>query len=408
MLAHAILGLLPYNSRREGSILYKGQELTPRRLEKLRGREISLVPQGVTYLDPLMKVGPQLTQGRRDIDTRRRAQKALSRYGLGPGTERLYPFQLSGGMARRVLMASAVMESPQLIIADEPTPGLDAQAAGRLLGHFRELAQEGAAVLFITHDLELALTVVHRVAVFYAGETIEEALASDFEAGSLRHPFTPGSVGRLAPAGLPAYPREPALSRRGRGGVPLPGPVPPSRGGLRPGAPSTAALPRRRGALPLPQQGGGAVILQAKDLRFSYSKKGAPVLEDVSLSLHSGERLGLWAPSGRGKTTLCRLLAGYERPQKGEVLLDGKPLSAYAGPCPVQMVWQHPETVVDPLLPLGKTLAESGMPEQRLLDALHIRESWLTRYPGELSGGELQRFCLARAPPSRGEVPPLR
>ena len=156
LLAHAILGLLPYNSRREGSILYKGQELTPRRLEKLRGREISLVPQGVTYLDPLMKVGPQLTQGRRDIDTRRRAQKALSRYGLGPGTERLYPFQLSGGMARRVLMASAVMESPQLIIADEPTPGLDAQAAGRLLGHFRELAQEGAAVLFITHDLELA------------------------------------------------------------------------------------------------------------------------------------------------------------------------------------------------------------------------------------------------------------
>ena len=137
-----------------------------------------------------MKVGPQLTQGRRDIDTRRRAQKALSRYGLGPGTERLYPFQLSGGMARRVLMASAVMESPQLIIADEPTPGLDAQAAGRLLGHFRELAQEGAAVLFITHDLELALTVAHRVAVFYAGETIEEALASDFEAGSLRHPFT--------------------------------------------------------------------------------------------------------------------------------------------------------------------------------------------------------------------------
>ncbi len=139
------------------------------------------------------------------------------------------------------------------------------------------------------------------------------------------------------------------------------------------------------------------MILQAKDLRFSYSKKGAPVLADVSLSLHSGERLGLWAPSGRGKTTLCRLLAGYERPQKGEVLLDGKPLSAYAGPCPVQMVWQHPETVVDPLLPLGKTLAESGMPEQRLLDALHIREGWLTRYPGELSGGELQRFCLARA-----------
>ena len=140
------------------------------------------------------------------------------------------------------------------------------------------------------------------------------------------------------------------------------------------------------------------MLLTAEHITFSYrAGRRAPVLRDISLALSSGERVGLQAPSGRGKTTLCRLLAGYERPQKGEVLLDGKPLSAYAGPCPVQMVWQHPETVVDPLLPLGKTLAESGMPEQRLLDALHIREGWLTRYPGELSGGELQRFCIARA-----------
>lgn len=150
------------------------------------------------------------------------------------------------------------------------------------------------------------------------------------------------------------------------------------------------------------------MILQAKDLRFSYSKKGAPVLEGVSLSLHSGERLGLWAPSGRGKTTLCRLLAGYERPQKGEVLLDGKPLSAYAGPCPVQMVWQHPETVVDPLLPLGKTLAESGMPEQRLLDALHIRGGLAHPLPRGAFRRRAPAILPGPRPPSRGEVPPLR
>ncbi|MFQ9910278.1 MAG: ATP-binding cassette domain-containing protein [Acutalibacter sp.] len=132
------------------------------------------------------------------------------------------------------------------------------------------------------------------------------------------------------------------------------------------------------------------MILQAKDLRFSYSKKGA-CAGGVSLSFTPGR---LPWPQRQGKTT-CAGCWRAERPQKG--VPDGKPLSAYAGPCPVQMVWQHPETVVDPLLPLGKTLAESGMPEQRLLDALHIREGWLTRYPGELSGGELQRFCLARA-----------
>ena len=139
------------------------------------------------------------------------------------------------------------------------------------------------------------------------------------------------------------------------------------------------------------------MILQAKDLRFSYSKKGAPVLADVSLSLHSGERLGLWAPSGRGKTTLCKLLAGYEKPKGGEVLLDGRPLAHGRGYCPVQMIWQHPETVVDPLMKLGDTLAEGWPVEQRVLDGLHIEPGWLERYPTELSGGELQRFCIARA-----------
>ncbi len=138
-------------------------------------------------------------------------------------------------------------------------------------------------------------------------------------------------------------------------------------------------------------------MLEGKDLTFSYHRKSLPVLSGVTLTVSPGERVGLQAPSGRGKTTLCRLLAGYERPSSGEVLLDGKPLGRGPGPCPVQMVWQHPETVVDPLLPLGVTLQEAAMPEPRLLQALHIREGWLSRYPTELSGGELQRFCLARA-----------
>ena len=179
LLAHGILGILPYNSRMDG------------RAEKLRGREISLIPQGVNYLDPLMKVGAQLRKGSRDESVRRRTSQALQRYGLGRETEEMYPFELSGGMARRVLIASAVTGTPRLIIADEPTPGLDVRAAERILGHFRELADEGAGILFITHDLELALTVADQVAVFYAGETIEVASAEDFsDVEELRHPFT--------------------------------------------------------------------------------------------------------------------------------------------------------------------------------------------------------------------------
>ena len=191
LLAHSILGILPYNSHMAGEIQYNGEPLTKKRVKKLRRKEIFLIPQGVTYLDPLMKVGAQLSKGKKDPDTKQRCKTALERYGLGVETEEMYPFELSGGMARRVLIASAVTEKPRLIIADEPTPGLDARAAKRILSHFRELANEGAGMLFITHDLEQALSVADEVVVFYAGETIEKAKAEDFgDAANLRHPYT--------------------------------------------------------------------------------------------------------------------------------------------------------------------------------------------------------------------------
>ena len=139
------------------------------------------------------------------------------------------------------------------------------------------------------------------------------------------------------------------------------------------------------------------MILEAKNLTFRYPRRGAaPVLEGVSLTLRPGERVGLSAPSGRGKTTLCKLLAGWEEPDSGQILLDGAPLPR-RGFCPVQLLWQHPEEAVDPLLPLGRTLSEAGPADRGLLDRLGIQDSWLERYPAELSGGELQRICAARA-----------
>ena len=140
------------------------------------------------------------------------------------------------------------------------------------------------------------------------------------------------------------------------------------------------------------------MILEARDITFYYpGRRKTPVIEHFSITVGSGERVGLKAPSGRGKTTLCRLLAGYEKPQKGEILLDGMPLREQKGACPVQMVWQHPETVVDPLLRLRDTLEEAGRIDPELTEKLHIEEGWMDRFPSELSGGELQRFCLARA-----------
>ena len=140
------------------------------------------------------------------------------------------------------------------------------------------------------------------------------------------------------------------------------------------------------------------MILETHNLTFYYrNRKKNPIIDRFELTISPGERVGLKGPSGRGKTTLCRLLAGYERPKKGEILLDGRPVGEYRGACPVQMVWQHPERVVDPLLRLRETLAEAGDIEEQMMEKLHIEKEWLERYPAELSGGELQRFCLARA-----------
>ena len=191
LLAHAIFHLLPRNARAEGTLLYDGAPLTEERAKALRGREIALIPQGITYLDPMMRVGPQIRRGRRDAASRVRCREVLDRYGLGPEVEELYPFELSGGMARRVLIASAVEDSPRLIVADEPTPGLDLRTAGRILGHFRELADQGAGVLFITHDLELALTVADKLVVLYEGRTVDQLPTACFRSGEgLTHPFT--------------------------------------------------------------------------------------------------------------------------------------------------------------------------------------------------------------------------
>ncbi len=193
--AHGVLGILPYNASWSGEISYYGEKLTEKRMEGLRGKEIVLVPQSVSYLDPLMKAGTQIRKGKRDQGSRNESLKTLRRYGLDETVEKLYPFELSGGMTRRILISTAVMERPKLVIADEPTPGLHLEAAKRVLSHFREMADEGAGVLLITHDLELALKVADRIVVFYAGTSVEELLPlilrrKDFFAIHIQRLFT--------------------------------------------------------------------------------------------------------------------------------------------------------------------------------------------------------------------------
>lgn len=189
LLAHAVLGILPGNANVSGKMEFNGQELTPYLQENIRGKEMVFIPQSVDYLDPLMKVGRQVQGVRGTIE---KVKSAFKRYNLKAEVEELYPFQLSGGMARRVLISTAVMEDAKLIIADEPTPGLDLKMAMETLRHFRELADQGCGVLLITHDIDLAFNVADRISVFYAGTTVEECPVEDFKTGkdALRHPYS--------------------------------------------------------------------------------------------------------------------------------------------------------------------------------------------------------------------------
>lgn len=192
LLAHAVMGLLPQNATISGEILYKGKILSQTEKEELRGKEIALVPQSVSYLDPLMKVGEQVRGNKPGKEIIKLQKEIFQRFHLNEKTEKLYPFQLSGGMARRILVSTAVISGAELIIADEPTPGLDLEMALEALKIFRELADEGKAVILITHDIDLAFHIADRIAVFYAGTTVELADAADFRKGpkALRHPYS--------------------------------------------------------------------------------------------------------------------------------------------------------------------------------------------------------------------------
>lgn len=196
LLAHAILQLLPKNAKVTGDICYKGEQLDTKVCNQLLGNKIAFIPQSVDYLDPLMKVEKQVMGV---FSTKERVKALFKRYELDDDVANKYPFQLSGGMARRVLISSAVSQNPELIIADEPTPGLNIEMAMETLHHFRELANAGTAVLMITHDIDLALHVADRIAVFYAGTIVETAPTADFLAGkeALRHPYSKAFIEAL-------------------------------------------------------------------------------------------------------------------------------------------------------------------------------------------------------------------
>ena len=189
VLAHAVLGILPSNAVIGGEMDYDGAPLTDAVRKEKVGSEIIMIPQSVNYLDPLMKVGKQVRGVR---GSRERQEAAFRRYGLQERVAEMYPFQLSGGMTRRVLISTAVVADAKLILADEPTPGLSQDIAEETMRNFREMADEGKGILMITHDIDIALLCADKIAVFYDGRTVDTVDRDTFLAGgeALQHPYT--------------------------------------------------------------------------------------------------------------------------------------------------------------------------------------------------------------------------
>ncbi|THF67471.1 dipeptide ABC transporter ATP-binding protein [Pseudothauera nasutitermitis] len=462
MTALAIARLLPDNGRIEGgSLRLRGEDLLARaeaEMRAVRGGRIGMVFQEPgTSLNPVMTVFAQIAEvlarhrGLRGAAARAEACRLLEAVGIPDAGRRLddYPFQFSGGMKQRVMIAIALAGEPELLIADEPTTALDVTIQAQVLDLLARLqAERGMGMLLITHDLGVVARMAQRVGVMYAGELIETGARADFFAAPL-HPYS-----RKLFAALPEG------ARRGRpldalaGGVPaldvdFPGcrfaaRCPAAFERCRREAPgwqvrsgqavrchlyegdAVPAVPARGdGGEPLPPSAVAAPLLEVRDLRVHFPvRKGVlrrvagqvRAVDGVSLELAPGRTLALVGESGCGKTTVGKAILQLLRPSAGQVLFEGRDMAGAkaAQLLPMrramQMVFQDPFASLNPRMPIGEIIEEGmlalgvgGDAQARarrvdaLLERIGLSAAMRNRYPHEFSGGQRQRIAIARA-----------
>ncbi|OKP18153.1 dipeptide ABC transporter ATP-binding protein [Serratia fonticola] len=386
--AQAIIGLLAENGRLEqGAIRLNGTDIadwSPRQLDAVRGAQISLIPQDpASSLNPVKTIGEQVAEiiNIHQRLPRKRVQlrvvELLTRVGLTHPElrARQYPHELSGGMKQRVLIAIAMALRPALIIADEPTSALDVTVQKRILDLIDELRQEfGTAVLFVTHDLGVAAERADRLLVFRHGRVQEQGqTAAVLQAPA--HEYTRrlfADVPSLASVAPPAIVRkaEPAI----------------------------------------------VVNELVKDFRFAgRGGQAFRALDRVSFSVQRGTTHALVGESGSGKTTLARCLLGFQRPDAGQIVIDGVDFTRLKGEAlrqfrrRIQLVYQNPFASLDPAQTLYQAIeepllnfepvakAERYRRVRELFERVALPAELLTRKPRELSGGQRQRVAIARA-----------
>jgi len=453
-MAMSFLGLISKERARiSGSILFRGKELLgmeERALQGIRGAEISMVYQEPgRALNPSLRVGRQIAEvfqiaGQSSGDAVASAENMLRKVQISdPGrVMRRYPFELSGGMAQRAIIAMALAVSPSLLILDEPTTALDATVEAEVLDLVAALRTEfQTSVLFISHNLAVIAKMCDRVGVLYAGELVEQGPAREvFD--NPRHPYTVGLLRCIPRRGqrkdadrldtIPGFLPTPGSGLTGCIFAPRCALAqdkcrtaePPffavsdmrtSRCYFHEQAPdlpraTPASIPSAGGS---DGPGGALVVVEGLSKTFEGSVKA---LAGVDLSIQRGETLGLVGESGSGKTTLARVLLGLTAPDQGSVVtLHGTPLNPDARRRPrsvlraLQIVFQNPDSALNrrhtvrALIsrPLSRLAGLSGQALrdrlEELITSVRLEDRHLPLRPSQLSGGLKQRVAIARA-----------
>ena len=434
---------------RSGTIEVGGQPVIGRNahaVRSLRGRVVSYVPQDPGgALNPSLRVGDAimdvLRAHRSESASDDSVRSALERVELGtdPRFGRRYPHQLSGGQQQRVTIAMACVCGPPVAVLDEPTTGLDVLTQDRILTELTRLrAEEGMAMVYVSHDLAVVARMADRIVVMYAGRVVEHGPVDEV-IGRPRHPYTRALVGAIPdfrrpralqgipgvavgvgewPAGCSFAPRCGFSQERCDAAVP----------NLEEAAPGHAVRCVRWDELELAKAGEvgvravspaveGAQLLQVSDLEVEYRSGRARnrAVCGVSFAVPEGRCVALVGESGSGKTTIGRCIAGLHVPTAGRIVFDGQELNGAARTRTldqrrrIQIVFQNPFESLNPRHRVGASIerplrvlrglnrADAAREVDALLERVRLPTRVAARFPVELSGGERQRVAIARA-----------